>query len=119
MLIRAELILHVARSNSIDANVEYRLVWCPYVTSGSDEVEYLFAVALGTSVSEIKSLLKPASLGTKQPQLWCQCTLLNSEITIKMVTIHDASTKTSGSLKGDVKSIQLCSAACRKIVTSS
>ena len=51
MFIRAQLILHVARSNNIDASTEYRLVWCPYVTSGSDEVEYLFAVALGTSVS--------------------------------------------------------------------
>ena len=57
MLIRAELILHVAHSNNIDANVEYRLVWCPYVTSGSDEVEYLFAVALGISVSDIKTCL--------------------------------------------------------------
>ena len=28
-----------------------RLVWCPFVMSGSDEVEYLFAVALGTSIS--------------------------------------------------------------------
>lgn len=47
--------LHVARSNNIDANIEYRLVWCPYVTSTSDDhdVEYLFAVALGTSVSNI------------------------------------------------------------------
>ena len=45
--------LHVARSSSVDASIEYRLVWCPYVTSGSDEVEYLFAVALGTNVREI------------------------------------------------------------------
>ena len=43
--------LHVARSNNVDASIEYRLVWCPFVMSGSDEVEYLFAVALGTSVS--------------------------------------------------------------------
>lgn len=57
MFIRAQLILHVARSNDIDASTEYRLVWCPYVTSGSDEVEYLFAVALGTSVSKIIKLL--------------------------------------------------------------
>jgi len=32
--------------------MECRLVWCPYVTSGSDDVEYLFAVAMGKSVSE-------------------------------------------------------------------
>lgn len=45
--------LHVAHSNDINASIEYRLVWCPYVvTSGSDETEYLFAVALGTSVSK-------------------------------------------------------------------
>ena len=43
--------LHVARSIDTDANTEYRLVWCPFVMSGSDEVEYLFAVALGISVS--------------------------------------------------------------------
>ena len=43
--------LHVARSNNVDASIEYRLVWCPFVMSGSDEVEYLFAVALGKSVS--------------------------------------------------------------------
>ena len=45
--------LQVARSNSIDTSVEYRLVWCPFVTSGNDEAEYLFAVALGTSVSNL------------------------------------------------------------------
>ena len=38
--------LHVARRNNVDASIEYRLVWCPFVMSGSDEVGYLFAVAL-------------------------------------------------------------------------
>ena len=51
---REQLLLHVTRSNDADISVEHRLVWCPYVVSGAtnnDDIEHLFAVALGKSVS--------------------------------------------------------------------
>ena len=51
---REQLLLHVTRSDNADTSVEHRLVWCPYVVSGAtnnDDIEHLFAVALGKSVS--------------------------------------------------------------------
>ena len=96
---REKLILHVARSNNIDASTEYRLVWCPFVMSGSDEVEYLFAVALGTSVSiacyrngtKVHVFSQDSSQGR-----WCcaklvyACILVSSHVNIPFIEIFIA-----------------------------
>ena len=63
--------LHVARSNNVNASIEYRLVWCPFVMSGSDKVEDLFAVALGTSVSTYRDEMLTTEMLTFH-QLHCK-----------------------------------------------
>ena len=80
LLTREQLVLHVARSNNVDASVEYRLVWCPFGMSGSDEVEYLFAVALGTRVSDIMLITEMLTWlqCTVTIVTWLQCTVTDS-----------------------------------------
>ena len=63
--------LHVARSNNVDASIEYRLLWGPFVMSGIDEVEYLFADALGTRVSIYRDEMLTTEMLTFH-QLYCK-----------------------------------------------
>ncbi|XP_065915846.1 enhancer of mRNA-decapping protein 4-like [Dysidea avara] len=111
--IKEQLLLHVTRSNDADTSVEHRLVWCPYVMSGAtnnDDIEHLFAVALGKSV-EVWNLDTILTTNPVLPLARSSCTSdgiisldnIHSDVILDLAISPDANVLATASKDGHVK----------------